>query len=98
MTEEKKKRLLVDYMVEVVRHYDLPEEQFVGKLPYIIQRVFGRLTEDESAEWSAWFDDNIPRQSYDKCIEHIRYMGLDIEFGLVSNETIYQRLRNVGLI
>lgn len=94
MTEEKKKRLLVDYMVEVVRHYDLPEEQFVMVLPYIIQRVFSRLTEAEREEWNTWFDNSVPRHVYDKCITYIS----DMDSTELSNETILQRLRKVGLV
>ena len=98
MTVEQKQKLLVDYMVEVVRHYDLPEEQFTNVLPHIIQRVFSRLTEDERAEWNTWFGNNVPRHVYDKCIAYISDMGFDVELGLVSNETILQRLRKAGLV
>lgn len=94
MTLEQKQKLLVDYMVEVVRYYDLPDEQFVSVLPYIIQRVFSHLTEDERTEWNTWFDNNVPRPVYDKCIAYIS----DMYSTELSNETILQRLRKVGLV
>lgn len=95
MTTEQKQKLLVDYMVEVVRHYDLPEKQFALQLPHIVANVFGHLTDEEYGEWQTWFCDNVPRERYNKYLNAIDAMGLDVELGLVSQETIYHRLKTL---
>ena len=95
MTTEQKQKLLVDYMVEVTRNLDLDEGEFVLRLPHIVAKAFGHLTDEEYSEWQTWFCDNVSKERYDKYLTAIKSMGLDVELGLVSKETIYHRLKKL---
>ena len=88
MTVEQKQKLLVDYMVEVVRYYDLKTEEFIMKLPLIHKRVFSKLTDEEYKEYREWFGENVPRDLYDRYIDHIANTDLD-----APRETIYEYMR-----
>lgn len=93
MTLEQKRKLLVDYMVEVTRNYDLSTEKFMSKLPLIIRKVFGHLTDEEYDEFSEWVSKNISREQYDEYLDYIGAMGLDVELGIVPNDTVYERVK-----
>ena len=95
MTTEQKQKLLVDYMVEVTRNLDLDEKKFVLQLPHIVAKVFGHLPDEEYSEWQTWFHDNVSKERYDRYLTAIDDMGLGVELGLVSQETIYQRLKKL---
>lgn len=93
MTLEQKRKLLVDYIVEVVRNYECSTEEFIRRLPLIHRRVFSKLTDDEYDEYDDWFGKNVSREQYDEYLNYIDDMGLDVELGIVSNEVIYKRVK-----